>query len=235
MFSDLINELNFNASESKAKQYRKFFKESYTTTKFIGIKLPEQRKIAKKYSNLPASKIQKLLNSEIHEYKMTSLLILILKYEKAKKKQNIEILQEIVNFYLKNAKKINNWDFVDVSAPKIIGDYFLNENKKTLYDLAKSNNIWERRISIVSTLTFIKRGKLGDTFKLSEILINDKHDLIHKAVGWMLREVGKRDRAVLLDFIKSHYKEIPRTTLRYSVERFSEKERKNILKGNFNN
>jgi 3-methyladenine DNA glycosylase AlkD len=237
MLEHLLNEMQVKADQEKAKILQRFFK----TQKgqygegdlFIGLTMSIQREIAKKHSNLPISKIKKLLNSEIHEHRMTALIILTNKYKKASKERESATLQEIVNFYLKNTKKINNWDLVDLSCPKILGDYFLDKDKKIFYRLANSKNIWEKRISIVSTLTFIKNNKLGDTLKISEILLNDKNDLIHKAVGWMLREVGKKNQGVLLDFLRSNYKNIPRTTLRYSIERFPKEKRKNILKGKF--
>jgi 3-methyladenine DNA glycosylase AlkD len=156
---------------------------------------------------------------------MTGGIILVNKYKQADKK----FKQEIFNFYLKNAKKFNNWDLVDVTCTHIVGNFLLDKNKKTLYDLAKSKNLWEKRISIVSTFEFIKNNQFGDTLKISEILLKDKHDLIQKAVGWMLREVGKRDAKILRDFLKTNYLKIPRTTLRYAIEKFSKEERKRWL------
>lgn len=237
MLDYLLKEINSKADPEKAKILQKFFKTSKGDYGegdiFLGLTMPIQRSIAKKYTTLPISKIQKLLNSEIHEHRMISLIILTNKYNKASKEKNLNLQQEIVNFYLKNTKKINNWDLVDISAPNILGDYFLDKDKKIFYDLASSKNLWEKRIAIVSTLTFIKKNKLGDSLKISEILLKDKHDLIHKAIGWMLREVGKQNSEVLLDFLKTHYKELPRTTLRYSIERFPKEKRKEILKGKF--
>ncbi|HIH52449.1 MAG TPA: DNA alkylation repair protein, partial [Nanoarchaeota archaeon] len=171
--------------------------------------------------------IQKLLDSEIHEYRLIAGLILIKKFEKDP--------EVIFNFYIKNARRFNNWDLVDLTAPRIVGNFLKDKNKKIIYNLARSKNIWEKRIAIVSTLYFIvKENNFSDTLKISEIILGDSHDLIHKAVGWMLREVGKRNVELLKDFLKINYKKIPRTTLRYSIERFSEEERKKFLKGNFN-
>ena len=189
---------------------------------FLGIKVPEQRKIAKNY-NLSLKEIQELLSSNIHEYRLTALFILISKYKKSDKKQ-------IVNFYLKNTKNINNWDLVDISAPKILGDYLLDKDKSVLYNLAKSNNLWERRIAILSTFTFIRNNQFEDTLNISEILLNDKHDLIHKAVGWMLREIGKKDQEIEENFLDKHYKNMPRTMLRYAIEKFEENKRKFYFK-----
>ncbi len=191
---------------------------------FLGIIVPKQRKVAKKYLNLGLEEIQKLLSSKIHEHRLTSLFILIDKYKKSDNKK------EIFDFYLKNTKNINNWDLVDLSAGNVLGNYLLEKDKSILYELAKSNNLWERRISIVSTFAFIKNNKFEDTLKISEILLNDKHDLIHKASGWMLREIGKRNQEIEEEFLKKYYKKMPRTMLRYSIEKFDEDKRKFYLK-----
>lgn len=240
MLNELIRELISRKNSEKAKIYQRFFKtrpgEYGEGDVFLGLTMPQQREIAKKYPNLSLSNLQKLLNSEIHEHRMISLIILTNKYKEASKDNKKELIEELVNFYLKNAKKINNWDLVDVTAPSILGHYLLKNPKqiKIIYNLSKSKNLWEKRISIVSTYALIKENKLADTLKISEILLTEKHDLIHKAIGWMLREVGKQNIEVLKDFLKTHYEKIPRTTLRYSIERFPEKERKRILKGIFN-
>ena len=152
------------------------------------------------------------------------------KLEKAAKKEG-KTAKEIANFYLKNAKRINNWDLVDVSAPKILGDFLLDKDKKVLYDFAKSKNLWEKRIAIISTFGFIRKEKFYDALSISEILLNDSHDLIHKAVGWMLREIGNRDLDVEEEFLKKYYKTMPRTMLRYAIEKFDENKRLGYLKG----
>ena len=193
---------------------------------FLGIKVPSQRQIAQKYKNLQLKEIKNLLNSKIHEYRLTALLLLIEKYKKAGEKEK----KKIFNFYLSNTKKINNWDLVDLSAYKIIGDYLLNKPRDILYKLAKSKNLWERRIAIIAAFTFIKNNDFKDCLKISKILLNDEHDLIHKAVGWMLREVGKRDQKVEEKFLNKYYKKMPRVMLRYSIEKFSVKKRKKYLK-----
>jgi 3-methyladenine DNA glycosylase AlkD len=229
MLEQLIQELEKKSSKEKAEISQRFFKikkgQYGEGDIFIGLTMPEQRQIASRYQNLSLSQIQRLLNSKIHEHRMTGGIILVNKYKQADKK----FKQEIFNFYLKNAKKFNNWDLVDVTCTHIVGNFLLDKNKKTLYDLAKSKNLWEKRISIVSTFEFIKNNQFGDTLKISEILLKDKHDLIQKAVGWMLREVGKRDAKILRDFLKTNYLKIPRTTLRYAIEKFSKEERKRWL------
>jgi len=191
---------------------------------FLGIKVPEQRKLVKKYKDLGLNEVQELINSKIHEERLIGLLILVEKYKIGNKK-------EIFEFYLKNAKQVNNWDLVDLTAPKISGDYLIDKERGILYKLAKSNNLWGKRIAIISTAAFIRNNDFNDTINISEILLKDKHDLIHKAVGWMLREVGKRDINILEKFLERHYQEIPRTMLRYAIEKFPEKRRKQFLNG----
>ncbi len=233
MLEKLKKELQKNSSKEKAEIYSKFFKtqkgEYGEGDIFIGLTVPKQREIAKKYSNLSLSKIQQLLKSKIHEYRLTALLIICEKYKKAKEEEKANIF----NFYLKNTKKINNWDLVDISAPNIVGNFLLDKKKSVLYNLANSSNLWEKRIAIVSTLYFIQKKEFEDALAISEILLKDKHSLIHKAVGWMLREIGKRNEPILEDFLKFHYKIIPRTTLRYAIERFEESKRKEYLGGTF--
>ncbi len=178
--------------------------------------------MAGKYAGLPLKDLQELLLSKIHEYRLTALLILVIKYGKA----DAEGKKEIVRFYLKNTVNVNNWDLVDLSADKILGDYLLRRDRSVLYKLAKSGNLWERRIAIISTFRFIKNNEFEDSLKIAEMLLADRHDLIHKAVGWMLREVGKRDLAAEENFLKRHCRQMPRTMLRYAVERLGEKKRK---------
>ena len=192
---------------------------------FLGIPVPEQRKVAKKYFLLSLDDVQELLNSKIHEYRFTALVILISKYRKAEE----SLKEEIFNFILKNTQNINNWDLVDLSAPRIIGDYLLNKERSILYKLAKSKSVWERRISILSTFTFIDNNDFKDALNISELLLNDEHDLIHKAVGWALREIGKRDQNVEEQFLAKYYTHMPRTMLRYAIEKFAEKKRKKYL------
>ena len=228
MLNNLKQGLEKLANKEKAVILQRFFKtrkgEYGYGDLFLGITVPEQRRIAKRYSHLSLDDLQNLLSSKIHEYRLVALMILIEKYKKEDKK-------EIINFYLRNTKNINNWDLVDLSSHKILGDYLLNKDKNLLYNLAKSNDLWEKRISIISTACFIKNNKFEDTLRISEILLNDKHDLIHKAVGWMLREVGKRNLKIEEDFLKKYYKKMPRTMLRYAIEKFNKNKREFYLRG----
>jgi 3-methyladenine DNA glycosylase AlkD len=195
---------------------------------FIGIPVPEQRKVAKKYADLLLADLQELLRSKIHEHRFTALLILISKYRKAEELGK----KEIFDFYLRNTENVSNWDLVDLSAPKIVGDYLLNRERSLLYKLAKSDSLWERRISILSTFTFIDNNDLEDALNISELLLHDEHDLIHKAVGWALGEIGKKDQNVEEQFLAKHYFHMPRTMLRYAIEKFDEKRRKKYLTRN---
>ena len=179
---------------------------------FYGINVPQSRKIAVKYSSLPLSQVKKLLQSKIHEERLISLLILVHNHNKNKDKRN-----EIIKFYLANTNKINSWDLVDLTADKILGSHLLNKDKSLLYKLARSSNLWEKRISIISTFYFIKNNQFGETLSISKLLLKDKHDLIQKAVGWMLREIGKRSLSTLEGFLKDNYKEMSRTTLSYAI------------------
>lgn len=196
---------------------------------FLGISVPQIRAIAQNASGrLSFSELQWLINSKIHEERLGAILILVDMYKKG---DNLD-KERVFKFYKTNASRINNWDLVDLSAPNIVGDYLLSqEDKGLLYSLADSDNLWEKRIAIVSTFAFIRAGQFDDTLKIANILMGDEHDLIHKAVGWMLREVGKRNLMVLEKFLKDNYNELPRTTLRYAIERFSENERKKWLVG----
>ncbi len=225
-------ELTKFANKEKAKILQGFFKtgkgEYGEGDIFLGITVPTQRKIAQKYTSLSLNEIKKLLTSKIHEERLTALIILTYKYEKTKK--NIE-KKEIYDFYLSNTKYINNWDLVDVTTPKIIGNYLLEhkQSRKILYTLANSKNLWEKRISILATFTFIKNNDFVDTIKISEMFLSEEHDLMHKATGWMLREVGKKNEKELTNFLDKHKKKMPRTMLRYSIEKLEEKKRKYYL------
>jgi 3-methyladenine DNA glycosylase AlkD len=233
------------SSKKRAESNAWFFKtgkgEYGEGDKFIGVTMPNIRKVVKEFKNLSLSEIEKLLKSKIHEERMCGLLILVEQFNESPK--------EIYKFYLKNIKGINNWDLVDVTAHKIIGKYLLDtsylvgsyplsrggetekeNNREILYELASSKNLWEQRISIISTFAFIDQKDFKDTLKISKVLLNHEHDLIHKAVGWVLREVGKKDEKVLKDFLKKHYKKMPRTMLRYAIEKFPETERQRYLK-----
>lgn len=227
MLIKLMDDLNAYANPKKAKDCAWFFKtgkgEYGEGDVFLGITVPLQRKLAKKYKDLSLKHTEQLLSSKIHEHRLTALFILIDKYRKGDK-------EEIVNLYLKNAKRVNNWDLVDSSAHHILGDYLLDKPRNILYKLAKSKNLWEKRIAIISTAAFINKNDFKDTLRISEILLNDDHDLIHKAVGWMLREVGKKDQSVEEKFLKKYHKTMPRTMLRYAIEKFSPAKRKFYMK-----
>lgn len=190
---------------------------------FIGIKVPVLRAAAKKAKDLSFPELQTLLDSEIHEERLIALFILDAQYAKTTD-------PKIVDFYLKNTHRINNWDLVDSSAPYILGAHLLTRDPKILYTLVKSKNLWERRIAIISTAAFIRAGRFEHTLALAELLLTDTHDLMHKAVGWMLREVGKKDQAVLETFLTAHASHMPRTALRYAIERFPEPLRLQYLK-----
>lgn len=192
---------------------------------FLGVSVPQQRRIAKRHSSAPLKDIQKLLSSKVHEHRLTSLLILIAKYQKG----DAGLKQRIFDFYMRNMRYINNWDLVDISAGHIIGDYLLDKERAILYRLAGSKKLWERRIAIMATFRFIREDQFEDTLNISKVLLNDEHDLIHKAVGWMLREVSKRDKGIEERFLQKHYKKMPRTMLRYAIEKFCEEDRKFYL------
>ncbi len=222
----LKKDLRDAADLKKAKDKERYFKtgkgEYAEGDVFIGISTPDQRKIVSNYKFLNLSQIRDLLSDKIHEFRFCALLLLIEKYQEDEKK--------IVDFYLNNLDRVNNRDLVDLSAPKITGDCFLNREKDRLKELIFSNNLWKRRVAIVSTLGFIRKGHLDTTFDYSKLLLEDSHDLIHKAVGWMLRETGKRDKERLKEFLKENYSYMSRVTLRYSIERFDQEERDKFLR-----
>lgn len=227
----LRNELKKHANPEKAKLLQGFFKtgkgEYGYGDVFIGVMVPKTRKVVNEHhKRVKINDIKPLLHSKIHEERLLALLILVKKYQKADEKQK----RKIFDLYLANTKYVNNWDLVDLTAPNIVGAYLSNKNKSILYKLSKSH-LWDKRIAIISTAYFIRNNEFKDTLKISEILLNDKHDLIHKAVGWMLREVGKRNIAEEERFLKKHYKKMPRTMLRYAIEKFPEQKRKKYLNG----
>jgi 3-methyladenine DNA glycosylase AlkD len=234
-FEKIHKQLIKKADKKQAQILQKFFKtgkgEYGEGDIFLGVKVPETRKIVYENKDTSIQDIQKLLNSKIHGERFAGILLIVYNYEKSVKEKNLVEQKKFFDFYLSNSTKINNWDLVDVSAPKIVGHYLLTHPRKILYSLAKSTDLWEKRIAIISTLTFIKEKQFNDTFKLTKILLNDKHDLIHKACGWMLREVGKKSEQELEKFLKIHYKKMPRTMLRYSIEKFDENKRKKYLNG----
>jgi 3-methyladenine DNA glycosylase AlkD len=223
-------DLRKNSSKEKAKILQRFFKtapgEYGYGDVFIGCNVPSVRRVAKKYKKIDLNLLIKLLTSHIHEERLLALIILVLKFEEAKAEAG---RKKIYEFYLKNTRYVNNWDLVDLTAPNIVGKFLVNSDKKTLYDLVKSDSLWERRISIIATLNFIRNNSFNDTLKITKLLLSDREDLIHKACGWMLREVAKRKKALVVDFLSKHHKNMPRVMLRYAIERFPDKERKGYL------
>jgi 3-methyladenine DNA glycosylase AlkD len=183
---------------------------------FLGIMVPMMRTLSKEFTPIPVAEAAALLQSRWHEARLLALMILVRKYERA----DDPMRNEVYRSYLANTHRINNWDLVDVSAPHIAGAHLLERDRAPLYDLAKSESLWERRIAIIATQHFIRHEDFADTLRIADILLNDRHDLIHKASGWMLREVGKRDQPLLERFLRKHAKRMPRTMLRYAIERF---------------
>jgi len=195
--------------------------------KFIGVKVPITRKVAREFDGLSLAEVECLLHSDIHEERLLALVILVGQFEKG----DDAIQKQIYDLYLTNTAYINNWDLVDLSAPQIVGGYLHNRSRRPLDRLAKSANLWERRISILATFNFIREGDFNDTLKIAKMLLKDKEDLIHKAVGWMLREVEKREVTVLEAFLDEYCRVMPRTMLRYAIERFPEQKRRAYLNG----
>ncbi len=194
--------------------------------RFLGIPNPEMRRFAKQYRDLPLSQAVELLDSPWHEIRSCALQIMVAQYAKADERQKAEIYR----LYLESTHRINNWDLVDLSAPDIVGEHLLARDRSTLYALAASPLLWDQRIAIVATITFIRHRDFGDTLKLAEMFLTHRHDLMHKATGWMLREAGKRDRATLTAFLHEHKAAMPRTALRYAIEHYPEAERKAFMK-----
>lgn len=227
----IYTDLQSHADPKQAQILQRFFKtwegQYGAGDIFLWLKVPVQRMIAKKYINLDFATLQEMLDSKIHEYRLTALLILVLRNVKA----DTSMKDQIFNFYVKNTRNINNWDLVDLTAPGIVGNYLLERNKSLLYTFANSKHLREKRIAIISTFAFLRVGEYEDTFKIAELLLTDSHDLIHKAVGRMLREVGKRSQFEEEKFLKKHYKKMPRTMLRYAIEKFPEELRQQYLKG----
>jgi len=225
--TNLKSDLQKLADPVRAKHSQRFFKtgpgEYGEGDKFIGLTMPKIRQVCKNYKDLGLQDIAQLLKNPIHDMRMAGLIILTNQAKKAKAEQS----KKLFEFYLNQTNRINNWDLVDISCIYAVGKYLLenSQDRKILYGLAKSKNLWERRISIISTLYLIRENQFSDALKLAEMLVDDKHDLIHKAVGWVLREVGKKDQALEEKFLKKHYQAMPRTMLRYAIEKFSRSKR----------
>ena len=226
-YSKIIKELRGLSDDEKKTVLPRFFKtgkgEYGEGDRFLGVIVPNTRKVAKNHKDSPYIVIEMLLESEWHECRLCALLMLIEKYRKEP--------DQVVQFYLTHTKGINNWDLVDLSAPYILGDFLKDKtDRNVLYDLAGSAVMWERRIAVVSTLMLIRDGQLDDTFRLAEMLIDSRHDLMQKSIGWMLREAGKRDEERLVRFLENHRHEMPRTMLRYAIEKFPEPERREFMR-----
>ena len=227
---DVRKELQSLADPEKAAVLQRFFKtgpgQYGEGDVFLGVIVPESRRVAKKFSQLPLGEVRELLYSGVHEERLVALLILVQKYSSAPGREK----GEVVRFYLDNIGQVNNWDLVDLSAPSILGAHLMDRDRVVLRRMASSESVWERRIAVMSTFHFIRNGEFGDALKIAEMLLQDEHDLIHKAAGWMLREVGKRDVAVEEAFLEKHCKAMPRTMLRYAVERLPERKRRRYMK-----
>lgn len=232
--TDLIKQSLFSCADpEKAQVLQRFFQTfpgGYGEgDRFLGVKVPDQRTVSKKYyREATLSDLGELLESDIHEQRLTALFILVLKFEKADAETEKEL---IVDFYLKRLDRVNSWDLVDSSAPKILGPWLYHKDRSMLYDLARTNHLWRQRIAIMATFYFLKQNDFEDTLRIAEILLKHPHDLIHKAVGWMLREIGNRDRKKEEAFLKKHYKKMPRTMLRYAIEKFEPEVRARYLNG----
>ena len=234
MYIEIVEDLEKLWNPDKAKILSWFFKtwkwEYWEWDKFLWIPVPQQREIAKKYfEKSDLNDIEELLNSEYHEVRLTALLILCYKYESITKQKLFDEQKKIIDFYLSCLEHCNNWDLVDLVCYKILWNYLLDKDRKILYELAKGESMRKQRVAIVSTMTFVKKWEFDDTLKISEMLLNHEHDLIHKAVGWLLREVWKKDEKVLKNFLDKHTNQMPRTMLRYAIEKLNESERKYYL------
>ena len=218
------------SDQERAAHLQKYFKtgkgEYGEGDVFLGLRVPTIRNIAKKFNTLSMDEAEEFLQSPYHEERLFALFVLIDLFKKAKEEDR----KKIYILYLKNTNFINNWDLVDTSAGPIVGAYLFNGDKEPIYILAKSENLWERRIAIMATFYFITQNEFNDTLKIAEMLLKDQEDLIHKAVGWMLREIGKRNLELEESFLKKHYQNMPRTMLRYAIEKFPEEKRKSYLK-----
>jgi len=227
------NDLMQLANEQIAEHSQRFFKtgkgEYGEGDIFLGIRVPVLRKLVKKYRRISIAEVRKLLHSKFHEERLLAVLMLVHLFKN--RSGTYEGQKQIYNLYLDNIEFINNWDIVDISAGNIVGAYLHEKDKALLYRLVYADNLWERRISIISTFYFIRQNEFDDTLKIAEILLNDKEDLIQKAVGWMLREVGKREIEIEENFLQEHYMKMPRTMLRYAIEKFQETRRKMYLRG----
>ena len=226
MTNKIYNALVARSDEEKKIILPRFFKTGKGQygegDMFLGVTVPNIREVAKEFKDVNFDIIEELIHSPWHEMRMCALLILVNNSQK-------EVTKDTFDFYLSQTKYINNWDLVDLSAPQITGRFLLDKSRDILYELAESDMLWDNRIAIVSTLTFIRNNDLDDTYKLSLKMMHHKHDLMHKAIGWMLREAGKRDTKRLYDFVQEYKSIMPRTMLRYSIEKFDKETRKELM------
>ncbi|MCI6161263.1 MAG: DNA alkylation repair protein [Prevotella sp.] len=231
ILNTIITELQKYSTEEKRQILPRFFKtgkgEYGEGDKFLGVTVPNIRMVAKQFKDsCSLNDADELMRSEWHDVRMCALLLLIHMLKGADETRK----KEVFDFYLSHTGHINNWDLVDVSAPTIVGKYLQDKDRTILYQLAESQSLWENRIAIVSTYSFIKKGDLADTYALAGKMMHHPHDLMHKAMGWMLREAGKIDKSSLAAFLEKHHREMPRTMLRYSIEKFPQEERKHFMK-----
>ena len=226
----ITSELQALSNAEKREIFPRFFKagkgEYGEGDRFLGVTVPNIRAIAKQYKNISLNEIRELMQSEWHEVRLCALLIMV---EKSKKKDEA-LRQQLFDLYLSQTDRINNWDLVDLSCRFIVGEYLLDKSRDILYQLAQSPLLWDNRIAIVSTYAFIRKGQLEETYALSDLMMHHPHDLMHKAIGWMLREAGKRDANRLYNYVMSHRADMPRTMLRYAIEKFSPAERSILMK-----
>lgn len=228
----VVKELKVASSPERAKILQRFFKtgpgEYGEGDVFLGIKVPQIRSVVKKYRGIGSREVRKLLSSKFHEVRMAGVLLLVEDMRKA----DVNARKNIFETYLKNRNGINNWDLIDLSAPTVVGEYLLSAPKEKIVikKLSEEKNMWSRRIAILATFAFIREGKFGDTLALAKKYLSDKEDLTHKATGWMLREVGKRDKKTLVRFLDQYASVMPRTMLRYAIEKFSPPEREYFMR-----
>ena len=226
----ITDELQAFSTEEKREVLPRFFKtgkgEYGEGDHFLGVAVPDTRTVAKQHKDISLDEIRNLMQSEWHEVRLCALLIMV---EKSKKKDET-LRKQLFDLYLSQTSRINNWDLVDLSCRFIVGEFLLDKSRDILYQLAQSPLLWDNRIAIVSTYAFIRKGQLDDTYVLSDLMMKHPHDLMHKAIGWMLREAGKRDPERLYDYVMNHRAEMPRTMLRYAIEKFGSKERSVLMK-----
>jgi 3-methyladenine DNA glycosylase AlkD len=228
-FSEVRKEIRDLADPKKAQILQRFFKtgpgEYGEGDRFLGIMVPQIRVAVKKYRDLDSGSLHTFLESPFHEERLFALLVLVLRFQRGSRQER----KKIYDFYVRNLRAINNWDFVDLTAPTIVGTTWFEGGRVPIEKWVRSRNLWERRIAILSTFYFIRQNRFQETLRIAAKYLNDPEDLIHKATGWALREIGKRDQAVLERFLKRHVRRMPRTALRYAIERFPERKRKSYL------